>query len=191
MQHVDTIINLVERFTGRKQRPYESTVGSLEAGLHGVHRGLYYIYPEVNFYFGKCHSPTATVFGRFYKNHGSKLRANPAELYGPPSRKVQPRIETPQGWREGVARFIYSDMPEYPEYYRKVGPRQVEPVIKENRYTPVVNIADISVLVWNMSDDPKTISDVETAVIAAIEPYCNTETYKKRLKQRLNNKTEQ
>ena len=184
MNKVDQINQIVEQLSAQRVLPYTTTISEIESG-GSQHRGLYYIYPEVNFYFGKSDSQTATIHKRFHRNHGSKLRANPVDLYGPLNEKVQPRIQTPMGWRDGVAKYIFEDMLEYPEYYQVVGPRKVKPGVLTNECKLKVDIPSLPVLIWNLDQlTPKMIHTIETAVIACIEPYCNDETYKKRQAQK-------
>ena len=58
--------------------PYLTTEGAINRREVGNHRGLYYIYPEVNFYFGKA--ATNTVHNR-HKTHRPKLDVDLAALY--------------------------------------------------------------------------------------------------------------
>ena len=60
--------------------PYLTTEGAINRSEVGNHRGLYYIYPEKNFYFGKA--ATNTVINR-HQTHRPKLDCDLATLYGP------------------------------------------------------------------------------------------------------------
>ena len=52
MNNLDTINNIIKNHVKNKCDPYSTTEGSINNKECGNHRGLYYIYPELNFYFG-------------------------------------------------------------------------------------------------------------------------------------------
>ena len=52
MNNLELINSIIERHIKKKCSPYSTTEGSINNNECGNHRGLYYIYPEVNFYFG-------------------------------------------------------------------------------------------------------------------------------------------
>ena len=65
--------------------PYSTTEGAINRQQVGNHRGLYYIYPEKNFYFGKA--ATNTVVNR-HMTHRPKLDVDLSKLYGPAKEKT-------------------------------------------------------------------------------------------------------
>ena len=158
--------------------PYLTTEGDINRGLTGRHRGLYYIYPEVNFYFGKA--ATNTVRER-HQTHRAKLDVDLKKLYGPPVVKKQPRWSFPDGWRAGVCRYIIEGTDHIPDHFVRVG-KQVAPGVLDFPVTHRVQVDTIPVLVWNLEHLPAhTISEIEELVIPAIWPYCNAETHRRRL----------
>jgi hypothetical protein len=164
--------------------PYLTTEGAINRGEAGNHRGLYYIYPEVNFYFGKA--ATNTVINR-HQTHRPKLDVDLAALYSTPVEKAEPKWQFPEGWKEGVCKFIIEDVDTIPSHWVKVGKKRVAPGVLNFPVKHKVDVDNLTVLVWNLDHlTPEQISSIEKAVIPKIWPYCNNETYKKRLKERKN-----
>ncbi len=164
--------------------PYLTTEGAINRGEAGNHRGLYYIYPEVNFYFGKA--ATNTVINR-HQTHRPKLDVDLATLYSTPVEKAEPKWQFPEGWKEGVCKFIIEDVDTIPSHWVKVGKKRVAPGVLNFPVKHKVDVDNLTVLVWNLDHlTPEQISNIEKAVIPKIWPYCNNETYKKRLKERKN-----
>ncbi len=160
--------------------PYETTEGAINRKEAGNHRGLYYIYPEVNFYFGKAASNT--VHNR-HKTHRPKLDVDLASLYSTPIEKVEPRWIFPEGWKEGVRKYIIEDVGPIPDHWVRLGKKRVGPGVLHFPVKHKVDVDTLPVLVWDLEHlDPGLISELEDRIIQAIEPYCNDETYVKRLK---------
>ena len=158
--------------------PYLTTEGAINRKEAGNHRGLYYIYPEVNFYFGKA--ATNTVHNR-HKTHRPKLDVNLAALYSTPIEKKEPKWIFPEGWKEAVRKFIIEDTGPIPDHYTKTDRGTVVPNVLDFKVQHKVDIDTLSVLVWNLEHlDSKKISDIEDGIITTIWPYANDESYRKR-----------
>lgn len=161
--------------------PYMTTQGAINRKEVGNHRGLYYIYPEVNFYFGKA--ATNTVINR-HMTHRPKLEVNLSELYSTPVEKTEPKWQFPNGWKEGVCKYIIEGVDSIPDHYIKVSKRKVRPGVLEFPVKYKVDIDQLTVLVWNLDHlSAQEISEIEKSVIPSIWPYCNNETYNKRKKE--------
>ena len=155
--------------------PYATTEGAINREEVGNHRGLYYIYPEVNFYFGKAASNT--VVGR-HRTHRLKLDVNLAGLYSTPIEKVEAKDKFPEGWKEGVCKYIIEGVDNIPSHFERIGPKRVKPGVLDFPVKHKVDVDSLPVLVWNLDHlTAKQISEIEEAVIPAIWPYCNNETY--------------
>jgi hypothetical protein len=158
--------------------PYETTEGAINRKEVGNHRGLYYIYPEVNFYFGKA--ATNTVINR-HETHRPKLDVNLAELYSTPVEKAEPKWMFPEGWKEGVCKYIIEGVDSIPSHWVRVGKKRVAPGVLDFAVTHKVDVDTLPVLVWNLDHLTSTqISEIEDAIILRIKPYCNNETYRER-----------
>jgi len=170
--------------------PYETTEGELVRGEKGKHSGLYYIYPEKNFYFGKAQS--GLVKDR-HITHWPKLQVDLSRLYGRNNLKIQADDAFPEAWREGVARFLLEGDIVIPKHFasaldedgRRIvnekGRKLVEPRNLEFEVTHKVDVDKLPVLVWDLNDfGEDAINEIEKEVIVTIWPYCNTETHKKR-----------
>ena len=162
--------------------PYRTTEGAINRGEVGDHRGLYYIYPEVNFYFGKA--ATNTVINR-HQTHRPKLDVDLAALYSTPVEKVEPKWMFPEGWKEGVCKFIIEGVDKIPSHYVKIGKKLVAPGVLDFPVKHKVDVDTLTVLVWNLDHlTAKQISEIEEAIIPTVWPYCNNETYRKRKKEK-------
>ena len=162
--------------------PYSTTEGAINRQEVGNHRGLYYIYPEVNFYFGKA--ATNTVVNR-HQTHRPKLDVNLSELYSTPVEKVEPKWMFPEGWKEGVCKYIIEGVEAIPSHYVKIGKKRVAPGVLDFPVTHKVDVDTLEVLVWNLDHlSAEQISQIEEAIIPVIWPYCNNETYRKRKKEK-------
>ena len=184
MNNLELINSIIERHIKKKCSPYSTTEGSINNNECGNHRGLYYIYPEVNFYFGLAKSKNATIIDR-HKKHRAKLDVDLKRLYGPSSKKKQPAITFPKGWQEGICKYIIDEVDEIPKYYEKLENGYIE---HSNLFFPVkhlINVNQIRVVVWNLHEySSEKIKAIEDEVIKTIYPYCNDETYKLRQKLR-------
>lgn len=184
MEQVVDRINLVKQVFNSLEidwvEPYETTEGAINRKETGNHRGLYYIYPEVNFYFGKA--ATNTVINR-HNTHRPKLDVNLSKLYGSPVEKKEPGLQFPQGWQEGVRKFIINEDAEIPAYYVKTDRGTVVPGQLDYKVTHKVDVDTLPVILWNLDHlTPEQISSIEEGVIEALMPYCNTEAYRARQK---------
>lgn len=174
--------------------PYMTTEGAINRQEKGLHRGLYYIYPEKNFYFGKAQSTKGggTVYHR-HKTHRPKLDVDLAALYGPPTIKQEPKWTFPNGFREGVVKFLLEGDVSIPDHFIRIKDEHGKPIKDEKGktrckpgvlYFPVehkVNIDTLPVLVWNLDHlGEYAIKEIEKSVITTIWPYCNHPTYLKR-----------
>jgi hypothetical protein len=160
--------------------PYLTTEGAINRKEAGMHRGLYYIYPEVNFYFGKA--ATNTVHNR-HKTHRPKLDVDLATLYSTVKEKKEPKWIFPEGWKEAVRKYIIEDTGPIPSHYVKTDRGTVVPGVLNFPVTHKVDIDTLPVLVWNLEHLSSTdISNIEDRIITTIWPYANDETYRKRLK---------
>lgn len=163
--------------------PYLTTEGAINRKETGMHRGLYYIYPEVNFYFGKA--ATNTVHNR-HKTHRPKLDVDLATLYSTPKEKKEPKWIFPEGWKEAVRKFIIEDTGPIPDHYSKTDRGTVVPNVLNFKVQHKVDVDSLPVLVWNLEHlDSKTISKIEDDIITTIWPYANDETYRKRKRKDL------
>lgn len=161
--------------------PYVTTEGAINRKEAGNHRGLYYIYPEVNFYFGKA--ATNTVHNR-HKTHRPKLDVDLAALYSTPIEKVEPKWIFPEGWKDGVRKYIIEDTGPIPDHWVKIGKRRVAPGVLDHPVTHKVDVDSLTVLVWDLDHlTAAEISALEDRIIESIWPYCNDETYSRRLKE--------
>ena len=161
--------------------PYMTTEGAINRKEAGLHRGLYYIYPEVNFYFGKA--ATNTVHER-HNTHRPKLDVNLSKLYGPATEKKQPTWIFPKGWKEAVRKYIIEDQGDIPDHYVKLGKNRVAPGVLDYPATHKVDVDSLPVLVWNLDHlTAEQISSIEDEIIPTIWPYANDETYNRRRKQ--------
>jgi hypothetical protein len=162
--------------------PYATTEGAINRSETGQHRGLYYIYPEVNFYFGKA--ATNTVVNR-HKTHRPKLDVDLAALYSTPKEKKEPKWIFPEGWKEAVRRYIIEDTGPIPSHFVKTGRGTVVPGVLEHPVTHLIDVDTLPVLVWDLEHlTAQQISQIEEHVIEAIWPYANDETYRRRLRER-------
>ncbi|MCP5414620.1 MAG: hypothetical protein H6961_08420 [Chromatiaceae bacterium] len=166
--------------------PYLTTEGQINRGQAGKHRGLYYIYPEKNFYFGKAESRrgAGTIYHR-HLTHRPKLDVDLAALYGPPNIKVQPKWENPKGFREGVSKYLLKGSPSIPPHFERFmdenGKKKCRPANLDFKFIHKVDVEKLTVLVWDLDDfEEADIKAIESEVIERLEPYCNNETYRKR-----------
>ena len=160
--------------------PYMTTEGAINRKEAGNHRGLYYIYPEKNFYFGKA--ATNTVHNR-HKTHRPKLDVDLAALYSTPKEKKEPKWIFPEGWKEAVRKFIIEDTGPIPSHYNKTGNGTVVPGVLNHPVTHKVDVDSLPVLLWNLDHlTAQQISAIEEEIIPTIWPYANDETYRKRKK---------
>lgn len=160
--------------------PYLTTEGAINRKEAGLHRGLYYIYPEVNFYFGKA--ATNTVHNR-HKTHRPKLDVDLSALYSTPVEKKEPKWIFPEGWKEAVRKYIIEDIGPIPSHYVKTNRKTVVPGTLHFPVRHKVDVDTLPVLVWNLEHlTAEQISAIEDEIIVTIWPYANDETYNARRK---------
>ena len=176
MNNLDTINSIIKNHIKHKCDSYSTTEGAINNEECGNHRGLYYIYPELNFYFGLAKDKKATIIKRNEK-HRAKLDVNLKKLYGPPIKKKQPTITFPKGWQEGICKYIIDGVDNIPQYFKKIDDGCVEPIYWDFSVKHLIDVDKIEVIVWNLDKyPPETIQAIEDEVIETIYPYCNTET---------------
>jgi len=169
--------------------PYATTEGAINRRETGNHTGLYYIYPEKNFYFGKS-GKSGTVFAR-HKTHRAKLDVDLAGLYNGTHERPEPRWIFPAGWKEAVCKYIIEDCDHIPDHFERIPhpdgstKRWYRPGVTDFSVKHKVDVDSLSVLVWNLDHlDYSQISKIEDEVITTIWPYANVETHRKRLRER-------
>lgn len=180
------MLDLIKKVFQKYNIEYETihtTVGEIARGEVGNFRGFYWIWPDVNFYFGIAASITANVTNRF-KTHLMKLRVALAEMYGPLKEKKQPKKTYPINWIDGVLTFIIEAIEPFPEWYVKTDRGTVLPGQFDFKFKHKVDPDTLPVTVFKVSQDvpPQDIKDAETEIIELMEPYANDETYRKRQK---------
>ena len=182
IQRIQSINSIIKQVKNSDIEPYHTTEGALNRGEVGKHRGVYYIYPEKNFYFGLAKGGKGgTVFHR-NQTHRPKLDVNLTRLYGNPIEKKQPRWTFPENWKEGVCKYIIEGADSIPSHSKKTK-TGVKPGVLEFKVVHKVEIDTLPVIVWNLDNfKEKEIEEIEKKVITTIWPYCNFETYKKRRK---------
>jgi len=166
-------------------QPYWTTEFDIVSKKAGMHRGLYWILPQENFYFGKAATSYVTARN---KTHWMKLNVDLRTLYGGDgvSSKKEAGDKFPEGWKEGVCKYIIEGVESIPNHYIQHGTgksKYVTPGVLDFPIKHKVDVAKLPVLVWDLEHlTPEQISSIEKEVIEQLYPYCNTETYKKRLK---------
>ena len=160
--------------------PYMTTEGAINRAETGNHRGLYYIYPQENFYFGKA--ATNTVINR-HMTHRPKLDVDLAALYSTPIEKVEPKWQFPEGFKEGVCKYLLEGVTSIPNHWVRIDKKRVAPGVLDFPVKHKVDIDTLPVLVWNLDHlTAEEISSIEKRVIPTIWPYCNSETHRRRKK---------
>jgi hypothetical protein len=183
-ENLEKIKQVFEKHGVAYVEPYSTTEGAINRKEVGDHRGLYYIYPEVNFYFGKA--ATNTVHNR-HKTHRPKLDVDLGALYSTPKEKKEPKWIFPEGWKEAVRKYIIEDTGEIPAHAVKTDRGTVVPGVLDFPVTHKVDVDTLEVLVWDLDHlTPAQISEIEDDVIVSIYPYANDETYRKRKKEAQN-----
>lgn len=179
-QNLSLIRSVFERCSIPWVEPYATTEGLINRGQTGMHRGLYWIYPEVNFYFGKA--ATNTVHNR-HKTHRPKLDVDLAGLYSTPKEKKEPKWIFPEGWKEAVRLYIIEDNGPIPSHYVRTERGTVVPGVLDYPVRHKVDVDNLPVLVWNLEHlSAAQISILEDQVITEIWSYANDETYRRRCK---------
>lgn len=177
-------LNLIQRVFAQQGitwvEPYRTTEGAINRKEVGMHRGLYYIYPDKNFYFGKA--ATNTVHNR-HKTHRPKLDVDLAALYSTPKEKKEPKWSFPKGWNEAVCKYIIEGVNHIPSHWERTANGTVVPGVLDFPVVHVVDVDQLPVLVWNLDHlTAYQISEIEDAIITSIWPYANDETYQQRKK---------
>lgn len=181
MQRLQTIRAVFDSLGIAYVAPYITTVGDIVRKQAGKHIGLYYIYPEKNFYFGKA-TKGNNIIKRHY-SHKAKMDVNLRWLYSKPRIKVQPRSVFPEGWKAGVLKYLVEGVDQIPDHFVRLGPKQVAPGVLDFPVKHIVDTEQITVLLWDLSHlTDAQIGDIEQGVINALLPYCNTETHQMRVK---------
>lgn len=171
--------------------PYETTVQDVLEKRAGMHRGLYWIYPEENFYFGLAKSKNTLIATKRMDTHILKLTVDLATLYGAKSKDTSPKVEPykqfPEGWKAAVRKYIIEDAGPIPSHWRSVKhptrKRWVEPGVLEYPVEFKVDPYSLTVLIWDLNHlSPNQIKSIEEGVIHSIWPYANSETHSKRIK---------
>ncbi len=156
--------------------PNQTTVWDIHREKEGRCRGLYYIYPEVNFYFGMTSSRTNTICGSRFKPHYAKLKVDLSAMYGPPVPKKEPQWPFPEAWKRGVIKHLLEPgVDRIPSHYAGTNKKAVTPANLNFRVKHRVNPDNLLVLVWNLNHlNPEEIKSLETAIIDKLRPCCNT-----------------
>ena len=172
IEHNLNLIRQVFREQGVDWKPpCWTTEGIINRGQAGKHPGLYWIYPEVNFYFGKA--VTNTIYSR-HQTHRAKLDVNLAALYSTLVEKRQPKWSFPAGWKQAVRKFIIEDTGPIPDHYQKTDRGTVVPGVINFPVTHRVCVDNLPVAIWDLSMLPgQTISDLEDQIIDTIQPEAN------------------
>lgn len=179
--HLNAIAEVFDRQGHAWTEPYVTTEGAINRHETGDHRGLYWILPEVNFYFGKA--ATNTVIARHH-THRPKLDVDLATLYGPPVPKIEPRWSFPQGFKQGVCKYIIQGVDHIPSHFVRTGPRSVKPGVLHFPVTHQRDVDTLPVWVWNLEHlTAGQISALEQSIIPAIWPYCNNQTHRRRQRE--------
>ena len=162
--------------------PKASTVKRVSQGLEGTHRGLYYIWPEKNFYLGLAKSLGAQISFKRMDTHVLKLNVDLRGLYcgkGDNRQiKKEPYKQFPAGWREGVSKYVLEGSPTIPIHFEKTPSGRVKPVNLNFKCKFKFDPMNLPVLLWNLNHlKPHQIKILETEIIKTIWPFCNNETY--------------
>jgi hypothetical protein len=173
--------------------PKTSTVKEVAEGLEGTHRGLYYIWPEKNFYLGLAKSPDAQISFKRMDTHVLKLNVDLRGLYcgkGDNRQiKKEPYKQFPEGWREGVSKYLLEGSPIIPIHFKKTPSGKVKPINLDFKCRLKFDPMNLPVLLWNLNHlEPHQIKTLETKIIKTIWPFCNNETYKIRKKKNVSKK---
>ncbi len=172
--------------------PYTTTVETILDKRAGMHRGLYWIYPEKNFYFGLAKSKNTLIATKRMDTHILKLTVDLATLYGAKGKDTSPKVEPykqfPEGWKAAVRKYIVEDAGPIPSHWKAVKHptkrKWCEPGILEYPVQYRVDPYKLTVIVWNLNHlTPQQIKDIEHSVIHTIWPYANSETHSKRLRE--------
>ena len=170
------------------QEPEMARVHQVVTGQTGKFRGIYYIWPEQNFYVGLAKSPKASIADKRMDTHVLKLMVNMKSLYGGKHQntdiKKEPYKQFPEGWRYGVSRYLLKDSPIIPLHWQSRTDGRVEPCnldfVCEHHQDPM----QLPVALWNLNDcTPDEIEAVETGMKTTLWPVCNTETHRRRLRE--------
>jgi hypothetical protein len=197
-QRLDTIQKAILDITGVVVEAEHSDVTDVAAKKAGMFRGLYYIDPARNFYFGLAKSQTACIATARMNTHVLKLTVDLSGLYGSVNEKCEPFKQFPAGWNYAMRKhYINESSQAIPSHWTKAevipegkggksGNKWVKPGCLHYpvTYREGVDVMKLPVVLWNLDPfTPQQIKDIESAVIAAIEPEANDETYKKYYKK--------
>jgi len=197
-QRLDTIQQKIYSITGVAVEPEWSTVEDVYTKKTGMFRGLYYIDPARNFYFGLAKSETACIATARMNTHVLKLTVDLAGLYGSVNEKCEPFKQFPAGWNYAMRKhYINESSQAIPSHWARAevipagrggknGNKWVRPGCLHYpvTYREGIDVMQLPVVLWNLNQfTPQQIKQIETAVIQAILPEANDETYKKYYKQ--------
>jgi len=199
-QRLDTIQQLIFDITGVMVEYEWSTVEDVYTKKTGMFRGLYYIDPARNFYFGLGKSETSLIATGRMNTHVLKLTVDLASLYGSVDEKCEPFKQFPAGWNYAMRKhYINENAQPIPSHFVKVptqeipqgkggktGKKWVKPGVLDYpiTYREGIDVMQLPVVLWNLNQfTPQQIKEIETAVIKAIQPEANDETYKKYYKK--------
>ena len=168
---------------------YMTTVIELASGHTGKHVGHYLI--GANFYLGMA-SGGNFICARF-KPHYAKLMARFDWLFhakiGVTIDAARAKVHNSsahwkigEGWKALLRDVLLEECGEFPEYFRKTD-KGYEAGDLEFNCKHRVDIDSLPVMVWNLEHlTYDQIKDLETALIEVLEPYANSQSHKKRLK---------
>jgi hypothetical protein len=110
----------------------------------------------------------------------SDLRHYRKKMWRCPTKK-EPKWTFPQGWKEGVIKYIIEGVAHIPSHYNGKKGVEVTPGVLHFPVKHRVNVDTLPVLVWDLNDlIPVRIGNLQTAIIRELQPYCNSETYRAR-----------
>ena len=198
-ENLDKIAGVFARLGIPYVEPYDTTVGEVVNKEKGNHRGIYWIFPLINFYIGLSASLGSTMSGVRFDTHILKFLVDLATLYGRSrshkfEEKCEPYKKLPAGWNYALRKHIINE--DYiPSHWIKVpvdqippgkggesGKKWVRPGVLDYpvTYREGIDPYEIPVKIWNLNHlTPKQIADLEKAIIKAIWPEANDETYNK------------
>ena len=170
------------------REPEMARVETVVTGQTGRFRGIYYIWPEQNFYVGLAKSPGASIADKRMDTHVLKLTVNLKGLYGGKGKntkiKKEPYKQFPDGWRWAVSEYLLKHKTPIPTHWQKREDGLVEPVNLDYQCEHLQDPMQLPVALWNLNaNTPEQIDEIERGMKEALWPRCNTETHKRRLRE--------